>query len=71
MANKSIEMYQIRQIIRLHSIGNSYREIADLLGISRKTVTKYVLEFKSTGLDYESIKAMNDVDFADRFIMSH
>jgi transposase len=60
MANKGLEMIQIKQIIRLHTEGNSYRDITELLGLSRKAVTKYVLLFKSTGLSYESIKYMSD-----------
>jgi transposase len=60
MANKGIEMLQIKQIIRLHSDGKSYREITELLGLSRKTITKYVLLYKSTGLSYETIKQMRE-----------
>ena len=60
MANKGLEMILIKQIIRLHTEGKSYREITDLLGFSRKAVTKYVLLFKSTGLSYEVIKQMSD-----------
>jgi transposase len=60
MANKGLEMVQIKQIIRLHTEGKSYREITGLLGLSRKAVTKYVLLFKSTGLNYKSIKEMSE-----------
>jgi transposase len=60
MANKGFEMIQIKQIIRLHTEGKSYREITNLLGLSRKAVTKYILLFKSTGLSYETIKQMSD-----------
>ena len=60
MANKGLEMIQIKQIIRLYNEGKSYREITDLLGFSRKAVTKYVLLYKSTGLSYEAIKQMSE-----------
>jgi transposase len=60
MANKGLEMVQIKQIIRLHTEGKSYREITCLLCLSRKAVTKYVLLFKSTGLSYKSIKEMSE-----------
>jgi transposase len=60
MSNKGLEMVQIKQILRLHNEGKSYREITNLLGFSRKAVTKYVLLYKSTGLSYESIKPMSE-----------
>ena len=64
MANKGLEMIHIKQIIRLHTEGKSYREITLLMGLSRKSVTKYVLVFKSTGLSYESIKPMSEEELS-------
>ena len=49
-------MLQVKQTIRLHYEGRGYREISIMLAISSKTVTKYFLLFKSTGLSYEDIK---------------
>ncbi len=60
MANKGLEMYNIKQIIKLHNDGKSYREICMLLGISRKCVTKYVLLYKSIGIDYDTIKQKSE-----------
>jgi len=60
MANKGLEMLQIKKIIQLHCEGNGYREITNLLGTSRKTVTKYVLLFKSTGLSYADVKCLTE-----------
>lgn len=57
MAKQGLDMMQIKQIIRLYfKEGKSYRDISNLLGNTRKAVTKYVLLFKSTGLNYEDIK---------------
>lgn len=64
MANKGFEMIQIKQIIRLHAEGKSYREITNLLGQSRKAITKYVLLYQSTGLSYESIRQMSDEELS-------
>jgi len=64
MANKGLEMIQIKQIIRLHTEGKSYREITLLMGLSRKTVTKYVLLYQSTGLNYDSIKSMSEEELS-------
>jgi transposase len=60
MSNTRLEMFQIKQIIRLDAESKSYHEISDMLGISRKTVTKYVLLFLSTKLSYEDIKSMSE-----------
>jgi transposase len=56
MSNRGLDMLQVKQIIRLHCEGKGYREISDILGNTRKAVTKYVLLFRSTGLRYEEIK---------------
>ncbi len=64
MANRGFEMIQIKQIIRLHTEGRSYREITELLGLSRKAVTKYILLFKSTGLSYEAVKLMSESELS-------
>ena len=64
MANKGLEMIQIKQILRLHNEGKSYREITDLLALSRKAVTKYVLLYRSTGLEYETIKHMSEEELS-------
>lgn len=63
MANEGLKMYEIKQIIKLHIEGKSYREISKLLGISRKCTTKYVLLYKSTGLSYDSIKERSESEF--------
>ena len=63
MANNHLWASQIIQIIRLHTENRSYRLISEWLGISRKTVTKYVLLFKATGLSYEEIRTMDESVF--------
>lgn len=68
MANKGFEMIQIKQIIKLHTDGKSYRDISDLLGLSRKAVTKYVLLYKSTGLSYALIKEMSDSELSQLMV---
>ncbi len=63
MANKVLNMVRIKQIIMLHSDGKSYREISNQLGLSRKTVTKYILLFNSTGLGWDEAKLLSDNNF--------
>ena len=67
MANKSIDMTQIKQIIRLHSEGKSLRQITQMLGLSRKTVTKYMVLSTSLGLTYETVRQMNEQQIYDYF----
>lgn len=58
-------MVRIKQIIMLHESGKSYRDISNQLGLSRKTTTKYILLFKSTGLSWQEVKPLTDNDFND------
>lgn len=67
MANRGLSMLMIKQIIRRHCEGKSYREISSLLGQSRVTVTKYVLLFKSTGLVWDSVKNMSESELSVLF----
>lgn len=60
MANVSIAMISIRQIFRLHSENVSRREIEKLLGITRKTVSKYILLFEASDLSYNEIRHKSD-----------
>lgn len=49
MANKSIRMSTLRQILTLKTQGRSNKAISGLLGISRTTVVKYVGAIRSCG----------------------
>ena len=60
MANQTILMSKIRQIFRLHSQGQSSRQIGILLNCSRNTVRKYTRRFADNRLMYEDIERMSD-----------
>ena len=62
MANKTLEMYKIRQILLFLSRGLSEREIVKQTGISRPTVHFYVSLFKDTGKDYNALYELKDGD---------
>lgn len=62
MSQKGLDMLQVKQIIRLHGEGKSYRDISKSLGNSRKVVTKYILLFESTGLSYDEIKDYSEAE---------
>jgi predicted transcriptional regulator len=67
MANKVINMVNIRQILRLNKEGESLRKISEMLGIARKTVSKYLAIFKSVEHSYEEIARMSDEEVFEIF----
>lgn len=60
MANKTIAMIQIRQILRLHSQGKSKLQIVILTGVSRNTVKRYLRKFAEGQYTYEAINSLTD-----------
>ena len=61
MAKRRVSMNKIRETIRLHQeAGLSNRQIARALGISRPSVSQYLIDYRSSGLSYSAIAAMSD-----------
>lgn len=60
MANKTILMSRIRQILRMYSQGRGKKQISALTGVARNTVKKYLQKFISLKLTYADIEVMND-----------
>jgi transposase len=60
MANRTILMSRIRQIIRLYTQCASKKKISVLTASSRNTVKKYINKFIQDRLSYEVIEAMSD-----------
>jgi transposase len=67
MANKSISMSKIRQILRLHSQGQSNLAIYRLTGVSRNTLKKYVRDYKVLNLNMIEIEELTDHDLEELF----
>jgi transposase len=67
MANKCIDMINLRQIFRMISDNMSIRRISEYLGPHRDTVRKYVELFRESGLSYGDIEKMTDEELYDRF----
>jgi len=42
MSRKATEMSKIKQLLRLHESGESYRRIAKTLSLDRETVNSYI-----------------------------
>lgn len=58
---------ETRRILRLHESGKSKRFIAEYLGISRNTVTKYLDFYNVCGRSYKEISGMSDKQIEDMF----
>lgn len=68
MANTTLSMSKIRQLLRLHAQGRSKLQIAEQTGISRNTLKKYLKEFISSGLSFTEINELSDKDLESLFV---
>ena len=68
MANKTISMTKIRQILRLHTQGYSKLKIAMQTGIARNTLKKYLAAFAASGMTLEQVEVLSDKDLEDLFV---
>ena len=67
MANTTISMSKIRQILRMYSQGRSKLSIAAQTGVSRNTAKKYFAAYDASGFTFEEINAFNDKELEDFF----
>jgi transposase len=67
MANKSISMGKVRQIIKLHSQGISKKSIAKRLGMSKNTVRAYLEAYQRLRTSWEELKAKSDQELNSLF----
>jgi transposase len=69
MSNKTIDMYKIRQLLRLYASGRGSKFISSTTGIARNTVKKYLLQFVSLRLTMEEVEEMSDAQMARAFLV--
>ena len=69
MSNKPIEMYKIRQILRLYAGGKGSKFISKTTGVARNTVKKYLIQFASLRLTIEDVEKMSDGKLASAFLL--
>src|ERR1700712_5209264 len=69
MSNKPIDMYKIRQLLRLYASGRGTKFISSTTGIARNTIKKYLLQFVSLRLTMSDIEAMSDAQLAQSFLI--
>lgn len=67
MANNTIRMTTLRQIIRLRSENYSQRAITRYLGIARNTIGKYLKLIEVSGLDCNDLLSLSDQDLDELF----
>jgi hypothetical protein len=60
MANKTIHMSKVRQILRLFVQGKSKKQISELTASSRNTIRKYLYKFIQERITYEEAEQMSD-----------
>ena len=69
MSNKTIEMFTIRQILRLYASGKGTKFISQSTGVARNTVKKYLYRYVLSEKTIEQIEAMSDADMSRLFLI--
>jgi transposase len=67
MANTTISMNKIRQILRLYDQGKGKQSISDYVDISRTTVKKYLAAFEACGFPIKEVDALDDKSLEELF----
>lgn len=62
MANKTISMTKVRQILGYHNQGTKLKEISRLTGVSRNTIKRYIRQFVVDELTWEDVEQMSDYE---------
>ena len=69
MSDKPIDMFKIRQVLRLYADGRGSKFISKTTGIARNTIKKYLLLFFELRLTIERVEAMSDKQLAVAFLI--
>jgi transposase len=70
MSNKTIEMFTIRQILRLYSSGKGAKSISKSTGIARNTIKKYLYRYALSDKTFDQIEAMSDAQMSRLFLIN-
>lgn len=70
MSNKTIDMFRIRQVLRLYAEGRGSKFISKTTGVARNTIKKYLLQFARLRLPMEQVEAMSDGQMATAFLIA-
>ena len=69
MSNKTIEMFTIRQILRLYASGKGTKSISQSTGIARNTIKKYLYRYVLSEKTMEQIEKMSDAEMSRLFLI--
>ena len=69
MSNKTIDMFKIRQVIRLYAEGRGSKFISATTGVARNTIKKYLLLFVELRITVDEVEKMSDKQLATAFLM--
>jgi transposase len=70
MANKTIRMITLKQLIRLKAEGLSNRQVSKYLGVTRRTVNKYVYRIEERQLQYKELLLYEEGQLQELFTSS-
>ena len=68
MSNKTIEMFTIRQILRLYANGRGTKYISQSTGVARNTVKKYLHRYVQLKTTLQDLDRMSDTQLSRAFI---
>jgi transposase len=68
MSNKTIEMFTIRQVLRLYATGRGTKYISQSTGVARNTVKKYLHRYIQLKVTMEQVDNMSDAQMSKAFL---
>jgi hypothetical protein len=71
MPNKTIDMFAIRQILRLYASGRGTKYISQATGVPRNTVKKYLFQYAALRITMEALEKMSDAQLEEFAWLDH
>ena len=68
MSNKTIEMFTIRQVLRLYATGRGTKYISQSTGVARNTVKKYLYRYVQLKVTMQQVDNMSDAQMSKAFL---
>lgn len=69
MPNKTIDMFTIRQILRLYASGRGTKYISQATGVARNTIKKYLRQYATLRLTMAELDKMSDAQLSKAFLV--
>lgn len=69
MPNKTIDMFTIRQILRLYASGRGTKYISQATGVARNTIKKYLRQYASLRVTMAELDNMSDAQLSKSFLV--